>query len=88
MVSLQLNTVSDSIVIINNWRWWVIFGKLNFVVVPAPSREMIEAYRRRRSMLQHPSHKRPQVIEDSDDEYDSEMEGFIDDEEDEEEGRL
>ena len=43
---------------------------------------MIEAYRRRKAMKtqQQPPYRRPHVIQDSDDEYDSEMEGFIDDE--------
>jgi len=45
---------------------------------------MIEAYRRRGAAQQNPHHRRPQVLQDSDDEYDSEMEGFIDDSEDEE----
>ena len=48
---------------------------------------MIEAYKRRRLMLQQQAHnpRRMQVLRDepSDDEYDSEMEGFIDDDDDE-----
>ena len=66
-----------------------MYDELNNVLSPfpisAPTREMIEAYRRRKMMQQSNPHRRAQVLLDSDseeDEFDPEMEGFIDDGED------